>query len=423
VKVLSTFCLCLFLSILGVVPAGAANVAVDSAGNSYSFIYMGAPSYSYSVVKVSPLGERIFLRPLDLPLRWPTAIAVDPAGSIYIAGTANFVTGPGSEVNDGYEAFVIKLTPDATGVIYDTFFVDRFFTHGLDLAVDALGQAYLHYTSGYGGYASVAIFSPAGSFIGWYAGSSAHVTAMALGPSGDLFTVGWVLNSESFVWEVYLGRMDTSSGAVIETLVDRETLSWFVDVAATPGDGSVVVGMKSEGLYVAEFGPAGEELFSRILNLGEVQTFDVAVTSSGEIVINVHTRSGSFVLRLEGGTGEVISSMNRPPDCSAAFANPGVIWPPNGKMVPVSIPGVTDPEGDPVSLKVTGISQDEPGTAYSGIGSSVAQVKAERDGRGNGRVYRIQFEAVDPSGASCTGEVTACVPHDRGKESCVDGNR
>ena len=123
---------------------------------------------------------------------------------------------------------------------------------------------------------------------------------------------------------------------------------------------------------------------------------------------------GNYVARI---------SENRPPDCSAATASPSVIWPPNGKMVPVSILGVTDPAGDPVALKITGITQDEPGAAFSGIGSSVAQVKAERDGKGDGRVYRIEFEAAAPSGASCTGEVTVCVPHDGGKGSCVDGNR
>lgn len=421
-KVVSALCLSLFFSIIGAVPAGAANPAVDSAGNSYYIVDMGPPSYRYSVVKISPLGELIFQSPLNIRSQYPVAIAIDPAGYIYIAGTANFVTGPGSEVNEGYEGFVAKLTPDATGVIYETF-VGGSIIHGLDLAVDALGQAYLHYSIGYGGYTSVAIFSPAGSLSGWYSGSSGYLTAMALGPSGDLLTVGWVF-SEFSRWEVYLGRMDASSGAVTETLIDRGTLSWFVDVAATPGDGAVVVGTKSEGLYVAEFGPAGEEIFSRVLNVGTVGTFDVAVTSSGEIVVNGSTGSRSFVLRLEGGTGKVIfSSMNLPPDCSGATASPSVIWPPNGKMVPVSILGVTDSGGDAVAVKVTGIIQDEPGAAFSGIGSPAAQVKAERDGKGDGRVYRIEFEAADPSGASCTGEVTVCVPHDRGKGSCVDGNR
>jgi len=113
-----------------------------------------------------------------------------------------------------------------------------------------------------------------------------------------------------------------------------------------------------------------------------------------------------------------ISFGGAPPDCSAATPSPSLIWPPNGKMIPVSILGVTDPEGDPVTLKVTGITQDEPGAAFSGIGSSVAQVRAERDGKGDGRVYRISFEGADPSGATCAGEVMVCVPHDARSGSC-----
>lgn len=432
-KAVSALCLSLFLFTLGAVPAGAANPAVDSAGNSYFIGYIGSPTYSYSVGKVSPSGELIFERLLDLPGRYPSAIAVDPAGYIYIAGTANISDEccVGSEAN---MAFVAKLGPDGTGILYESFIWEGGSTEGLDLAVDALGQAYLHYqarTRENVAFSTVIRFSPAGSVNRWAVGRAQFVTAMALGPSGDLITVGWAYPQEpdQVYVEVILERVDASSGAIIETLVDgTETLSWFVDVAATPGNGSVVVGMKSEGLYVAEFGPAGEKIFSRVLDLGAlnpaaVESFDVAVTSSGEIVVKVYARSGSAVLRLEGGTGEVISSMNRPPDCSGATASPSVIWPPNGQMVQVSILGVTDPEGKAVAMKVTGITQDEPGAAFSGIGSSVAQVKAERDGKGDGRVYRIEFVAADPSGASCTGEVTVCVPHDRGKGNCVDSNR
>ncbi|HEX5715996.1 MAG TPA: SBBP repeat-containing protein [Thermoanaerobaculia bacterium] len=464
-KTVTALSLSLFLFILGAAPAGAApslvystflpgarDVAVDSAGNAYVLGDRGFP-FGHFVAKLSPLGELIFLRQLTLPSMYPSAIAIDPAGYIYVAGTANRSDPTETVGSEANEAFVAKLGPDGTGVIYESFIWEGGSTEGVDLAVDALGQAYLHYHARNRNdveFYTVVRFSPAGSDDRGVGGRAQFVTAMALGPSGDLFTVGWDLNRDAQVWEFLLERMDASSGALIETLVDdRETLSWFVDVAATPGDGSVVVGTKSERLYVAEFGPAGEEVFSRVLNLGAVEISDVAVTSSGQIVLAV----GTFLLWLEGGTGEVLSSMNlggrvsavavgpggdvyvssggyvsrfsenRPPDCSGATASPSVIWPANGKMVPVSILGVTDPEGDAVALKVTGISQDEPGAAFSGIGSSVAQVKAERDGKGDGRVYRILFEATDPSGAACQGEVRVCVPHDRGKGSCVDGAR
>lgn len=167
---------------------------------------------------------------------------------------------------------------------------------------------------------------------------------------------------------------------------------------------------------------------------GEEGARDVAVDPAGNAYVTGWTYSTDFptVNAFQPdlspvGEGEndafitkIAVTRSQPPDCTAATASPSVIWPPNGKVVPVSILGVTDPEGDPVTLEITGITQDEPGVAFSGIGSSVALVKAERDGKGNGRVYHILFEATDPSGASCSGEVTVCVPHDRGKGGCVD---
>src|SRR5205814_1044106 len=53
-----------------------------------------------------------------------------------------------------------------------------------------------------------------------------------------------------------------------------------------------------------------------------------------------------------------------------------------------------------------------------------ASVRAERTGTsgvpGNGRVYAINFTATNEAGASCSGTVQVCVPHDQGDPSCVD---
>ncbi len=128
-------------------------------------------------------------------------------------------------------------------------------------------------------------------------------------------------------------------------------------------------------------------------------------------------------------------SANRPPDCSAAAANPGIIWPPNHKLVPVSVVGVTDPDGDAVTITITSIRQDEPVNGVAdgdtspdgtGVGSSTAQVRAERAGSpkvpGNGRVYHIGFKAIDGKGGACSGIVKVGVPHDQGQGDVpVDG--
>ena len=146
---------------------------------------------------------------------------------------------------------------------------------------------------------------------------------------------------------------------------------------------------------------------------------------------------------------------NHPPDCSHASATPDESWPPNHKFVTVAVRGVTDPDGDSVRIAVGQVRQDEPvgGSANAvarkhdgndddqgdddqgeddgsgsgcpdaaGLGSGTVALRSERDGGGDGRVYHVAFTADDARGGRCTGEVTVCVPHDRGNGSrCVDG--
>ena len=86
-----------------------------------------------------------------------------------------------------------------------------------------------------------------------------------------------------------------------------------------------------------------------------------------------------------------------------------------------------DPDGDPLSITIDSIFQDErvrgPGNHHpdgQGVGTSTAEVRAERDGRGDGRVYHISFTADDGLGGICMGEVLVGVPHDR-NSSPIDG--
>lgn len=119
---------------------------------------------------------------------------------------------------------------------------------------------------------------------------------------------------------------------------------------------------------------------------------------------------------------------NQPPDCSGALAVVPVVWPPNGELMPVGIVGVTDPDGDPVTITVTGVTQDEPvagpprGTCPDAlVVDGAALVRSERAGSGNGRVYAVAFEASDGRGGTCTGSVNVCIPHDQGAGAmCVD---
>jgi hypothetical protein len=136
----------------------------------------------------------------------------------------------------------------------------------------------------------------------------------------------------------------------------------------------------------------------------------------------------------DGGVEKTLASavlrvVNAPPDCSAVSATPADLWPPNHRLVDVALQGATDPDGDPVTLTVTGVFQDEPveetgDGAFcpdaTGTGTSAVKLRAERAGRGDGRVYHIGFLANDGRGGTCEGVVAVCVPRDQSRPECVD---
>ncbi|MCG3208154.1 MAG: hypothetical protein FOGNACKC_01756 [Anaerolineae bacterium] len=126
-----------------------------------------------------------------------------------------------------------------------------------------------------------------------------------------------------------------------------------------------------------------------------------------------------------------VNSVNDAPVCGDVTPSVSTIWPPNHQWVPVTVSGVTDIEGDPISISISSIAQDEPTNGQGdgdtspdgqGLGSDTAQVRAERAGKGNGRYYHIGFSASDGNGGTCTGTVQVSVPKSQGKNgAAVDG--
>ncbi len=119
---------------------------------------------------------------------------------------------------------------------------------------------------------------------------------------------------------------------------------------------------------------------------------------------------------------------NQDPDCSSAEPSINSLWPPNHKFVAVEVLGVTDPDGDPVNITIDSVFQDEAVDAAGsgntspdgqGVGTSTAEVRAERSGLENGRVYNIGYTADDENGGTCSGTVRVGVPHDK-KDTPID---
>lgn len=123
-----------------------------------------------------------------------------------------------------------------------------------------------------------------------------------------------------------------------------------------------------------------------------------------------------------------VTPVNDAPVCGAAAPGVSVLWPANHQWEPVTISGITDKEGDAISISIDSIFQDEPTNGLGdgdtspdgqGLGSSSAQVRAERSGKGNGRYYHIGFTASDGNGGECAGTVQVNVPKSQGKKGAA----
>jgi murein DD-endopeptidase MepM/ murein hydrolase activator NlpD len=150
-----------------------------------------------------------------------------------------------------------------------------------------------------------------------------------------------------------------------------------------------------------------------------------AAATANQVVPAILSAIGSIN---QGGGG--LPPVNQAPEVAFAYASREQLWPPNHQMQRVTIEGVVDLEGDPVTVTITGITQDEPVTDKGsqrspdgeGVGTSEARLRAERSpGSHDGRVYQITFTATDDRGNSSTGRLRVCVPHDPSPNTvCID---
>ena len=134
---------------------------------------------------------------------------------------------------------------------------------------------------------------------------------------------------------------------------------------------------------------------------------------------------------LPGNPVMFVSQQNHAPDVSLAAASPATLSPADHKFRAISIVGVTDPECDPVSITVTGVTQDEPVVGKDNghtcpdalISAGNVSVRAERyhlpGAKKNGRVYVISFTADDGKGGVSNGSVQVCVPREKNDLTCV----
>jgi uncharacterized protein (TIGR03118 family) len=117
------------------------------------------------------------------------------------------------------------------------------------------------------------------------------------------------------------------------------------------------------------------------------------------------------------------------PDITGASALPNSLWPPNHKMVPVTIDYTFSDNCDPAPSCSLSISSNEGEGGGSGhtspdwtvVDAHHIDLRAERAGKGDGRAYTVTISCQDKSGLSSSASTTVTVAHDQGKGNGTGG--
>jgi hypothetical protein len=111
------------------------------------------------------------------------------------------------------------------------------------------------------------------------------------------------------------------------------------------------------------------------------------------------------------------------PVISGVSANPSILWPPNHKMVLVTINYTVQDNCSPVAAIINSIAavsnEPENGTGDGDTGPDMivkdnhhVWLRAERKGNGTGRIYTVTITSTDDCGNTATTTVNVYVPHD-----------
>ncbi|GGQ42938.1 hypothetical protein GCM10010166_08940 [Couchioplanes caeruleus subsp. azureus] len=353
---------------------------------------------------------------------------------------------------------VYKVSPD--GATVQSFSMHHPNAQGL--AVDGNDHVWIS-SSLIGGANRIAHLKNDGSFVGEVTGAGDGSTGVSVDAAGKIWTAN--INSSDAT------RIDPNAGDLGTDGVTR--IGAFDLTVALPGagpynysdmTGSALTGKPKSGTWsvVYDSGIPGAQWgtvdWTADTPSDSKLTFTVASSSDGVTFGPTQSTTDGADLSVADGrylritatftraTTEPAQSpilydvtvatadLNDAPVCTGATPSDAVLWPPNHKMVPITIKGLTDPDGDTLTTKITGIRQDEvvngPGDGATapdgaGVGTDTAKVRAERAGTpkapGDGRVYHVSFSVADGQGGTCTGTVKVSVPHDQRGAAAVDG--
>ncbi len=204
-------------------------------------------------------------------------LAVDGAGSAYVVGTtlaADFPTTPGAfdTTVAGTDAFITKISPAGTALVYSTYLGGPGDDRGIDIAVDGTGAAYVT------GLAAPGFPTTAGAYDTSHNGGTVDVFVAKLSPSGSSLTYSTLVG----------GSFDDSVGGVA---IDGAGSAYITGTGTSqfPMTNTIQMAQFPSSLYVVKLSPDGSGLtFSA--RIGDSKSSptpsDIAVDTSGAAYVS-----------------------------------------------------------------------------------------------------------------------------------------
>lgn len=223
---------------------------------------------------------------------------------------------------------------------------------------------------------------------------------------------------------VFLSSIAIGQAAIIEiadlddaTVECGELVTYSATVSDSNGDAVQAVwtlnGTAVETDTIAAGGPPSSGVITYTADLDDgINTLAVTATDSAG-----NTTTASATITVEDTV---------PPMIVSVVADPSVLWPPNHKLIPVTVSANAVDACGPATWEIVSVSSNQAVDAKGSgntapdwviTGDHTVSLRAERSGNDKGgRIYTINVQAMDEAGnKSAVSSVTVTVPHDQGK--------